>query len=530
MEAPASRTAPDLLDEMASRYGARTFVVDDDRRYSYDELRVAVGEYAKGLIAIGLTRGGRLAILMDNRAEWLVSYFAALSVGAEIVALNCWASAAELAYQLGNAKVGFLVSTAEVRGRPLNTLLDEIGQREDSLQLNRVICVASEPPDGAMAFDSLPALGEAFPDTALESARREIRPEDIACILYTSGSTATPKGVPLLHQGLLDNMWRIGERLHLTQDDRLWLAVSLFWSFGCVNALFTMMTHGGSIVLQREFDAGEALALIERERCSVFYGTPNMSLALCEHPDRPNRDLSSLRTGATIGTPEQVRRIVDLGATEICNVYGLTEAYGNSAVGDARDPLEIRLNNCGRPLDDVEFRIVDQETRDPLPTGKTGEILVRGFLTPGYLDDPGRTAEGFDSDGYLLTGDLGFLDEAGYLTFRGRLKEMVKTGGINVAPAEVEAVLAAHGDVDEVYVTGIADTRLDEALAAVIVPRAGCVPSETDLIAYCRSQLAAYKVPRIYRFIERKELPLTTTGKLQKNRLPEFFEGRSGQS
>jgi fatty-acyl-CoA synthase len=157
-------------------------------------------------------------------------------------------------------------------------------------------------------------------------------------------------------------------------------------------------------------------------------------------------------------------------------------------------------------------------------------ITIRGFLTPGYLDDSERTADAFDADGFLLTGDLGLLDENGYLTFRGRLKEMVKTGGINVAPAEVEAVFSEHDDVDEVYVTGIPDTRLDEALAAVIVPKSGVKPSETNLIAYGRSQLAAYKVPRIYRFITRDELPLTSTGKLQKNRLPEFFIGRSAQS
>ena len=187
------------------------------------------------------------------------------------------------------------------------------------------------------------------------------------------------------------------------------------------------------------------------------------------------------------------------------------------------------MNNCGRPLDDVEIQIIDPETRESLPTGETGEIIIRGFLTPGYLDDPERTAEGFDCDGFLLTGDLGFLDANGYLTFRGRIKEMVKTGGINVAPAEVEIVLANHADVEEAHVTGIPDSRLDEALAAVIVPRSGSLLTETDLVNHCRLQLAAYKVPRHYRFLERTELPLTVTGKLQKNRLPELFRGSSCQ-
>lgn len=528
MQKPSSRTAPDLLDELAARQGDLEFVVDGDRRYTYAQFQSETIAHAKGLLALGLVRGDRLAVLMDNRVEWLTTYFAAMSIGVEFVGLNCWASAPELAYQLAHSRVRCLVAAETVRNRGLQDLLTHIRREDGTFVLDRVICTA--PLDDTTLFANLPRLGASIDDETFAGYRKAVTPDDIACVLYTSGSTATPKGVPLPQSGMVENMWRIGERMHLTPEDTLWLAVSLFWSFGCVNALFSLMTHGGTIVLQREFDAGEALSLIERERCTVFYGTPNMSLALWEHPDRPRRDLATLRTGITIGTPDQVQRIVDLGVAGICNVYGLTEAYGNSAAGDANDPLETRLNNCGRPLDDVEMRIVDPETRAVLPPGETGEIIIRGFLTPGYLDDPERTAEAFDEDGFLLTGDLGLFDADGYLVFRGRLKEMVKTGGINVAPAEVEAVLMRHPDIDEVYVTGIADSRLDEALAAVIIPRAGAMPNENDLIAYCRAQLAAYKVPRLYRFVARGDLPLTSTGKLQKNRLPEFFEGPSAQS
>ncbi len=523
MQEPESRTVPDLLDEMAARYGDREFLVDDDQRLTYTAFQTEVRAHAKGLIALGLVHGDRLAILMNNRAEWLIAYFAAMSIGVEVVALNCWASASELAYQIGHAKVRALISTTTVRARDFNDLLAEIGKQSNAVDIEHIIIASSEPIVDAVAFSALPELGNAIDEHHLIEIRRTVNPTDTACILYTSGSTATPKGVPLLHHGLIENMWRIGERQHLTPDDRLWLAVSLFWSFGCVNALFTLMTHGGVVVLQRDFDAGDALALIERERCTVFYGTPNMSLALWEHPDRVRRDLSSLRTGATIGTPDQVARIAALGATEICNVYGLTEAYGNSAVGDAHDPTDTRFGNCGRPLQDVEIRIVNPETRVEMPTGEPGEIIVRGFLTPGYLNEPDRTAEAFDANGFLLTGDLGVLDRDGYLFFRGRLKEMVKTGGINVAPAEVEVILSEHEAIEEVYVTGIPDTRLDEALAAIVVLNGNLEISEIELIAYCRQRLAAYKVPRRYCFVKRTDLPLTTTGKLQKNQLPEFF-------
>jgi fatty-acyl-CoA synthase len=280
--------------------------------------------------------------------------------------------------------------------------------------------------------------------------------------------------------------------------------------------------------LQHRFEAGAALKLIEDERCTMFYGMANMAQAMTEHPRRANFDLSSLRTGATIGAPAQIQRIVDLGVREICNVYGLTEAYGNSAVSDARAPLEQRLHSCGRPLNGVSIRIVDPDSGMVLPAGNIGEIAVAGRVTPGYLNDPARTAASLDGDGYLRTGDLGFLDAEGNLVYRGRLKEMVKTGGINVAPAEVEAVLMRHGAVEQVYVTGLADPKLDQAVAAVIVARPGHSLDPADLSAHCRRSLAGYKIPRHYRFVTAGDLPLTATGKLMKNRLGELFDPIGG--
>jgi fatty-acyl-CoA synthase len=347
----------------------------------------------------------------------------------------------------------------------------------------------------------------------------------VCYLLYTSGSTSTPKGVQLQHYALIENMWHIGERMHVTEDDRLWLAVSLFWGLGCENALLNLLTHGGCVVLQEHFEPGEALRLIEAERCTVFYGTPNMALALAEHPERAGHDLSSLRTGGTIGTPEQIMRLVDMGAREICNIYGLTETYGNCAVTDAHEPLEVRLASVGLPLPGVSIRIADPLTGAALPAGEVGEIRVKGYVTTGYYKDPERTRAAFDADGWFLTGDLGLLDAEGRLHFRGRLKEMVKTGGINVAPVEVEEVLSAHPAVRMAFVIGLPDPVRDEILAAVVVPRAGAAVTADELAAHCRAQLALYKVPRRFRFVAESELPLTVTGKLQKNRLAELFVG-----
>jgi fatty-acyl-CoA synthase len=520
MNKPDSRTTPDLLAEMATRYPDGEFVIDGERRFTYREFRDLTQGYAKGLHALGLRRGSRMAILMDNRHEWLLAYFAAMSLGVETVALNTWATPSELAYQLRHADVGLLIAEERIRNRPLDEILAGVAEADGGLRcLAEIVTTDGAGAANRVPFATLPDLGESVADSEL--AANAPGADDVACILYTSGSTSMPKGVPLLHRGLIDNMWSIGERMHLTPDDRLWMAVSLFWSFSCVNALFTVMTHGGTVVLQHHFDAGEALRLIEREHCTVFYGVPAMALALHAHPDRGARDLSSLRTGATIGTPEQIQRIVDLGVTEICNVYGLTEAYGNSAVIDCHDPLDRRLHCSGPALVGTQIRVVDPATGKALPAGEMGEIMIRGNVTPGYLNDPERTAEAFDAEGWLHSGDLGVLDGEGYVTFHGRLKEMVKTG--NVAPAEVEKVLVRHGAVDQAWVTGIPDPRLDEAVAAVIVPKPGAHPDPDELIAFCRKSLAAYKVPRHYRFVAAEDLPLTSTGKLQKNRLATFF-------
>jgi fatty-acyl-CoA synthase len=523
MNKPHSRTAPALWAEITARNPTKLAVHDGARQWSYEQLGRAIADTARALLASGITHGDRVGILAGNRAEWLMADFAIMSIGAIAVGLNTWASGRELAYQLDHAQVKLLILEPRFRDRDFSALLAEARDLGQGLAcLETVVLLDDGAIPGAMSYVDFLKRSTMIDEAELTAASSRVRPDDVACLLYTSGSTALPKGVPLLHRGLIDNMWEIGERQHLTTEDRLWLAVSLFWSLACVNALFAVVTHGGSIVLQHHFDAGDALRLIEATRCTVFYGTPNMALALTEHPERAQRDLSSLRTGVTIGTPAQVRRVAELGATHICNVYGLTETYGNSTVTDAELPLARRIETVGQVLRGNELRILDPDTGLEQPAGTQGEIVIRGNVTPGYWQDPIRTDEAF-TDGWFRTGDLGFVDPDGYLYYRGRLKEMVKTGGINVAPAEVEEILAGHPAVELAFVTGIPDSRLDEALAAVIVTRSGQSVDEASLRAHCRGIVAAYKIPRHFRFVEASALPLTTTGKLQRNRLPELF-------
>jgi fatty-acyl-CoA synthase len=525
MEMPRSRTLADLLDEMAARDPAREFIVGGGERLTYAQTRTRARDLARGLHRLGVRRGDTVALLMNNRPEWLLVDFALAILGATLVPISTWSRARELEYVLDHCDASTLITVDRFLGQDFLAMLAGLGPPGGARlpKLRRVVTVDGPRQAGPIAFDDLWELGGPVTDAELDACQRAVGPEDRPYILYTSGTTSRPKGVQLQHRGLVENMWNIGERQHLGPEDRMWMGISLFWSFGCENALLAVMTHGGCVVLQDHFEPAAALALIERERCSVYYGTPNIALALWEHPDRRRRDLRSLRTGAAIGSPAAMRMVMEVGAAEICNVYGLTECYGNCTVTDAHDPVEVRLHTVGRPLPGMELAIVDRDTRRPLPPGQVGEILIRGYMTPGYYKDPEKNAEAFDAEGWFRSGDLGLVDDDGRLRFRGRIKEIVKTGGINVAPLEVEEVLAAHPAVEQVYVVGVPDDRREEVLAAVVVLKEGQDVGPDVLRAHCKAALAAFKVPQIIRRMERGALPLTATGKVQKFRLAEML-------
>ena len=521
---PTSRTIPDLLDELAARFPQREALVGGGRRYTYAALREEVRAFAKGLHALGIRKGDMVAILMGNKPEWIIADLAICSLGAVMVAINTWVTSRELGYVLAHSDTTMLIASDRFLRNDYFAMLDELAPLARSApRLASIIHVGARAYRDSISFADVHARGRAVPDAGIAQAARAVDPKDVAYLLYTSGSTSAPKGVQLQHYALIENMWQIGERMRVTERDRLWLAVSLFWGLGCENALFNVLTHGGCVVLQESFEPGEALRVIEGERCTLFYGTPNMAQALSEHPNRCKHDLSSLRSGGTVGTPEQIRRVVDLGAGEICNIYGLTETYGNCTVSDAREPLDIRLASVGRALPGVDLRIVDPQTGEILPHGEVGEIRVKGYVTVGYYKDADKSRAAFDASGYFITGDLGVLDAEGRLYFRGRIKEMIKTGGINVAPVEVEETLMAHPAVKLACVTGVPDAQRDEIVAALVVCRPGEHVEQADLLALCLRRLAAYKIPRLMKFVSEAELPLTVTGKLQKNRLAEFF-------
>lgn len=520
---PVARTIPGLIAEVAQEYSGRTALIAGEISLTYAELQAKVARFSRALIASGVAPGDRVAILMGNRAEWVIAALATCSVGATMLGVNTWSTARELEYVLGHSETSLLFTCDRYLKRDYLEIIRSLSPRDERLPYLREIVVVGDVESEFTNYKSFIARADLTDDALLSERQAQVKSDDVCYLLYTSGSTSKPKGVQIVHAPLIENMWYIGERMRVTENDILWLAVSLFWGLGCENALFNVLTHGATMVLQESFEPGEALQLIERHRCTLFYAMSNMAQAVVDHPDRKHYDLTSLWGGLTTGTPEQIRRVIDIGPKHISNVYGMTEGYGNSNVTDYDDPLELRLNSVGRALPGVEQIIVDPETGEMLEPGNAGEIRLRGRVTIGYYKDPVQTALAFDEEGFFKTGDIGHLDADGNLFFHCRLKEIIKTGGINVSPAEVEEVLMRHPDVLHAYCIGIPDEQREELLAVVISPRPGAAPDATTLTAYCRQNLAVYKVPRRFHFVSVEQLPMTSTGKLKKNELCAFF-------
>jgi fatty-acyl-CoA synthase len=524
MQMPTARTIPALLDELAHSWPEREAIVDGTKRFTYQQLRQAVRDFAKGLYGMGIRKGDKVAILMGNNAEWIIADLAICSLGAIMVSLNTWVTDRELKYLINHSDTRMLITCDYFLKSNYTAMLGELEPHHDNMPaLEMIVQYPEANYKTALPYNEIPQRGAMVDDATIQHMADAVRPEDVSYILYTSGSTSTPKGVQLQHYALIENMWHIGERMGVTERDKLWLAVSLFWGLGCENALFNILTHGACIVLQNHFEAGEALRIIDAERCTLYYGTPNMAHAIEDHPERSRYDLSCVRGGGTMGSPEQFARILSWGAKDICNIYGLTETYGNCNVTDYRMPLEQRLTTVGEPLPGVDMRIVEETTGKVLGPNQIGEIRMKGYVTIGYYKDEDKNLAAFDENGYFCTGDIGFLDDNRNLHFRGRIKEMIKTGGINVSPVEVEELLMKHPAVRIAYVVGIQDSVRDEIIGAVIIQNPKIPLERSGLEEFARQEMASYKCPRQYIFLNETELPLTVTGKVQKNRLHELF-------
>ena len=527
MEAPYSRTLADLIFEQAERYGARPAAIWHDQVLSYAELSRRAACVAVSLRARGMERGDRVGLLINNRPEWLEAFFGTVLAGGAVVAFSTWSTPDELDWLMRDSAVRVLIA------------LDRFGDNDFAAALRRLVPEAAAV--GRWQSPHYPALRDIvlLGDRAangfmsydrLLSASPMVHPapypglgaDDDAIIIYTSGSSSRPKAVPLSHAGIIENGFNIGERQGYGPDDRVLLAPPLFWSYGSANAMSATLTHGAALVLQDRFEPGEAIDLIERHDCTALYTLPAITSAMVSHSSfRPER-MRSLRTGLTIGTPQDVIVAATvLGASAICNVYGQTESYGNCCVTPHDWPLERRAACQGPPLPGVEIRIVDAATDTELPRGQEGMIEVRGYVTRGYVGhSASQTADAITVDGFFRTGDMGRLLPDGTISFSGRVTEMIKKSGINISPAEVEDVLMRHATVALAGVVGVPDATQGELLAAFVVPKPGSTLRPDELAAHCRLLASRYKVPD---FIEVCDaLPVTVTGKLMRRELKQL--------
>ncbi len=502
-------TVGDLLDRNAERAQDKQAVICGKARITYGELKVKVDLVARGLLATGVKKGDHIALLMDNRPEWLLICLAAAKLGAVLVPINIRYRLHELAYLLTHARPSVLILIDRFHQADFIEMLfglDPIlrSSPRDSVKsekfksLRQIFCLSERDYPGMKRWEEILERARDAPSADLSDAQKRVTPENLLYILYTSGTTAMPKGAMLAHSSLCKHGENIAARMHATSQDRFWIPIPLFFSFACANALMTCLNVGATLVLQPFFDPEDALTLIEREKCTILYANPSIYLPLLDHPKRKTFDLSSLRSGIAMGTARNLRRVVeDLGVTQINSGYGLTETSAICTMTDCQDPLEFRIQTFGRPFPGVEVVIKDPDTEKRLPPLAEGEIRVKGYnVTRGYYDDPEKTAASFDGEGFFRTGDIGSLTQEGYLQFMGRYKDMLKTSGINVSAVEVESFLETYPGVQEVQLCGIPDAVKDEVGVAFVKLSPGAAVKEEELFLHCKQNIASYKIPK----------------------------------
>jgi fatty-acyl-CoA synthase len=532
MRPPFSRTLFDLIEEQAGRSPDSPAVIHDDNIFSYSALAERSRRVAAALALQGIRRGDAVAILISNRIEWLECCFGAHALGAVVVPLSTWSTSEEIGYLLRDSEASILIS------------LDRLATTDFVQSVRELNIVASECKDFAAVSSPFPKLRQVViietkdgPSCSgflsyksfLEEPLRLVQlppghgvsAGDDALILYTSGSSSKPKAVRLTQSAIIENAFNIGERQGLGPNDRVLLSPPLFWAYGGINAMPATFTHGATLVLQTKFEAGEALGLIEKHGCTSIYTLPGMTSALIAHPDFSRKRTRTLRTGLTIGSPQDIVNAAErLGASEICNIYGASETYGNCCVTEHSWPLERRSRCQGEPLPGMTLRIVDVETGAELPRGTAGLVEVRGYIFPGYGGaSANQNAKAFTPDGFFRTGDEGSLNEDGTFSFLSRTAEMIKRAGINVAPAEIEEVLLRYSGVSQVGVVGVPDERRGQIIVAFIIAEPNAKIDESRIVEHCRRVMSRYKVPDIIKITD--SLPVTVTGKLMRRELVE---------
>ncbi len=516
----------------------RDFVVypDRDLRWSYAEFNERVDQLAKGLMAIGIGKGDHVGIWARNVPDWLTFMFATAKMGAVLVTVNPVYKSHELAYVIKQSDMKALVIIDAFRDvdyiEIIRGIVPEASTQErghlDSAEfpmLKSLIYMGPEKHRGFYNVPELLILGEHMPDEPLRELTASLHADDTINMQYTSGTTGFPKGVMLTSRNILNNGFYIGERQKFTAEDRVCLPVPLFHCFGCVLGVLATLTHGGTLVMVESFDPVIVLAAVQKERATALYGVPTMFIAELAHPMFDMFDLTSLRTGIMAGSPcpiETMKQVIDkMHASEMTIAYGLTEASPVFTQTTTEDTLERKCETVGRRHDEVEVRVVDPETGEDCPPDVPGELLCRGYnIMKGYYKMPEATEKAVDKDGWLHSGDLGTVDEAGYYRITGRIKDMIIRGGENIYPREIEEFLYTMPGVKDVQVVGVPDAKYGEVVGAFIVRSDGADISDGDVQEYTRARLARYKCPKYVFFVD--AYPMTASGKIQKYKLREM--------
>ena len=482
----ASRSLEEVLSAQAAERGSAEALVTPTARLTYPDLLDRAKRAAGGMRRLGLRKGDHVAILMGNGEKWLSLFYGAAMLGCVTVPVNTRFKAQELAFCLRQADCKTLFYARRFLKIDFEAMIREIG------------------------FDAAVDITDGIPEGEFEPQR--IAPDDLLLIQFTSGTTAYPKGVMLTHDNMLRNAHAAGERIGIRPEDRYFNCRPFFHTGGSTLSALMALQYGACLITLPTFDAGLALETMEKERCTLVSGNDTIFQMLLGHPDFPRRRLS-LRGGWASAGPQTMRQIIDrFGMKAVCTAYGLSEASPNVVMSDWRDPEELRVQGLAKPHPGIDVRISPE-----------GEIQVRGWsVMRGYYNNPEANAKVFTADGWLRTGDLGELNADGRLRMSGRLKDLFRVGGENVAPAEVEEVLLAHPAVEIAQVIGVPDARLGEVGCAYVTLKANALSSEGELAEWCKSRCANFRVPRYLKIVKDFEaIGMTASGKVQKAKLRE---------
>ncbi|MEX5746278.1 AMP-binding protein [Massilia sp. X63] len=519
------------LADIAARHGEREALVVpfQDIRWTYAEFDERVSRVAANLLALGLAPGQRVGIWAPNCAEWVLVQFATARAGLVMVNINPAYRRSELAYALEKVQCSALILAPGFKTSDYLAMVHDVVpalaggattlRDEDLPHLRHVIRLGPEPTPGMLNFDLLLAPPGSEALARLQQVADAVQFDDPVNIQFTSGTTGAPKGATLSHHNILNNGFFVGEAMRLTSADRLCIPVPLYHCFGMVLGNMACVTHGATMVFPSAgFDPEAVLDTVQAERCTGLHGVPTMFIALLEHPGFARYDLSTLRTGIMAGSPcpaEVMNRVMQtMHMAEITIAYGMTETSPVSFQSSVDDPVTLRVTTIGRVHPHIECKVVDANGAI-VPRGVKGELLTRGYsVMLGYWDDEEKTRATIDSARWLHTGDLAVIDEQGFASIVGRCKDMVIRGGENIYPREIEEFLYRHPKVQDVQCIGVPDPKYGEELCACIILRPGQEASAEDIQAFCRGQIAHYKIPRYVRFME--AFPMTVTGKIQK--------------